>query len=58
MFDFIKEIAGLFKIDTDGSNDIWIIDKFKKMIFPFGYNNSQYTAVKKAMENQISVIQL
>ena len=26
-------------------------------IFPFGCNNSQYTAVKKAMENQISVIQ-
>ena len=26
-------------------------------IFPFGYNNSQYTAVKNAMENQISVIQ-
>ena len=26
-------------------------------IFPFGCNNSQYTAVKNAMENQISVIQ-
>lgn len=26
-------------------------------IFPFGCNNSQYQAVKKAMENQISVIQ-
>lgn len=26
-------------------------------IFPFGCNNSQYMAVKKAMENQISVIQ-
>lgn len=26
-------------------------------IFPFGCNNSQYKAVKKAMENQISVIQ-
>lgn len=28
-----------------------------KPIFPFGCNNSQYTAVKSAMENQISVIQ-
>lgn len=27
------------------------------LIFPFGINESQYTAVKKAMENQISVIQ-
>lgn len=26
-------------------------------IFPFGCNNSQYVAVKRAMENQISVIQ-
>lgn len=26
-------------------------------IFPFGCNNSQYTAVKNAMENQISIIQ-
>lgn len=26
-------------------------------IFPFGCNNSQYKAVKNAMENQISVIQ-
>lgn len=26
-------------------------------IFPFGCNNSQYSAVKKAMENQLSVIQ-
>lgn len=26
-------------------------------IFPFGCNNSQYTAVKSALENQISVIQ-
>ena len=26
-------------------------------IFPFGCNNSQYKAVKRAMENQISVIQ-
>lgn len=26
-------------------------------IFPFGCNNSQYNAVKNAMENQISVIQ-
>ena len=26
-------------------------------IFPFGCNNSQYKAVKSAMENQISVIQ-
>lgn len=28
-----------------------------KPIFPFGCNNSQYKAVKRAMENQISVIQ-
>ena len=26
-------------------------------IFPFGCNNSQYNAVKRALENQISVIQ-
>src|SRR3712207_8422825 len=26
-------------------------------IFPFGCNNSQYDAVKNAMENQISIIQ-
>lgn len=87
VFDYIREIAGLVKIDTDGSNDIWLIDKFKKidfvgenvalsrylnpsvtkpplmmngepLIFPFGCNNSQYTAVKNAMKNQISVIQL
>ena len=39
-----------------------LLDTDKKMkeyvpIFPFGCNNSQYNAVKNAMENQISVIQ-
>ncbi|MCR4684390.1 MAG: AAA family ATPase [Lachnospiraceae bacterium] len=29
----------------------------KELIFPFGCNQSQYQAVKKALENQISVIQ-
>lgn len=29
----------------------------RTLIFPFGCNNSQYQAVKNAMENQISVIQ-
>lgn len=32
-------------------------EKVKNIIFPFGCNQSQYEAVKRALENQISVIQ-
>lgn len=37
--------------ETDKTEREWI------PIFPFGCNNSQYKAVKNAMENQISIIQ-
>ncbi len=39
------------ELEKDGVNQEYI------PIFPFGCNNSQYKAVKAAMENQISVIQ-
>ncbi|MCM1399013.1 MAG: AAA domain-containing protein [Clostridium sp.] len=87
VFEYIKQIAGLIKIENEEIDEKLLAKRFERIsfvgndvalakylnpsslqtgkmmkceyipIFPFGCNNSQYKAVKSAMENQISVIQ-
>lgn len=54
---FIGHDAALAKYLNPSSLQVNKIRKEYIPIFPFGCNNSQYEAVKRAMENQISVIQ-
>lgn len=55
--DFIGKDVALAKYLNPDSLSLTKQSKEYVPIFPFGCNNSQYNAVKNAMENQISVIQ-
>ena len=57
-FDNVSFIGDTFAL-ANFLNPSKRIEKYKpsSLIFPFGCNQSQYQAVKNAMENQISVIQ-
>ncbi len=54
---FVSNDVALAKYLNPSSLQIGKMRKEYIPIFPFGCNNSQYKAVKSAMENQISVIQ-
>ncbi len=54
---FVGSDVALAKYLNPSSLQVKSIGREYIPIFPFGCNNSQYKAVKKAMENQISVIQ-
>lgn len=54
---FVGNDVALAKYLNPSSLDTEKIGEKYIPIFPFGCNNSQYNAVKNAMENQISVIQ-
>ena len=52
-----KDVALAKYLNPDLARECQTRHRFVPMIFPFGCNNSQYDAVKRAMENQVSVIQ-
>lgn len=55
--DFVGNDVVLAKYLMPEQKEKSVIQKEYIPIFPFGCNNSQYKAVKNAIENQISVIQ-
>ncbi len=54
---FVGSDVALAKYLNPSSLQVGKMGRENTPIFPFGCNNSQYKAVKNAMENQISVIQ-